>query len=100
MIENPFQFLFDKMEKIESKVDVVVSARLNADGLNKDEFLSVEQTAEYLGVKTSTIYSYTRSRKLRHYKRGSMIYFRRSDINAYIEQGLVEGKSAFQKYIQ
>jgi len=93
-MENPFLEINNRLDEVLGKVNQVLDKNLNADGLDKDEFFLIDQAADYLGVKKSTIYTYTRTRKIRHYKRATNIYFKKSELNDYILKGLVEEKSA------
>ncbi|MBT3756276.1 MAG: helix-turn-helix domain-containing protein [Candidatus Cloacimonetes bacterium] len=48
-------------------------------------WLTVTECADYLRLKTSTIYSYLHQKKLRHYKlNGRRIYFKREDLDKFI----------------
>ena len=76
------------------KVNLVLQSNLNQDGLDKDEFVLIDKAVEYLGLKESTLYTYTRNKRLRHYKRGGRVYFKKSELNAFIEKGLVEERSS------
>lgn len=89
-MENPFLTILERLTNIESKVDAAISTTKNADGLSKDDFLLIDAAAEYLGVKKSTLYSYTRQKKIRHYKVSTNVYFKRSDLNDYIGSGLID----------
>lgn len=91
-MDNPFETIYKKLEEFAEKQDQFLATALNRDGLNPDEFLTMQATAEYLGLKVSTIQSYTRGRKLPHYKRGSSIYFKKSELNDYISAGRIEPK--------
>lgn len=91
---NPFEDLMEMLREVEYKVEKIIKMNLNEDGFNKDEFVKVEEAAEYMGLKKSTLYAYARERKLRHYKRGANLYFSKKEINDYIRKGLVEEKGA------
>lgn len=89
-MENPFETILRKLEEVSEKQDRFMESTLNKGGLDRDDYLTVQATAEYLGLKVSTIHKYTRERKLRHYKRGASIYFKRTELNEYISCGLVQ----------
>ncbi len=50
------------------------------------EFLNVDQIAEYLGIKKSSIYSKVERKEIPHYKVGNLLRFRKSDIDAWMEE--------------
>ena len=54
------------------------------------KWMTVDDTAEYLGVKKSTVYAYIHERKLPYYKRGHFVRFKADDIDAWIEESRVE----------
>ncbi len=91
-MENPFEKIYQKLEEVLEKQDRFIASNLNKDGLDQDTFLTVKATADYLGLKVSTIHSYTRGRKIPHYKRGATIYFKRSELNDYISKGVIQPK--------
>lgn len=96
-MDRTFENLFLLLEALNVKVETVIASKRNPDGLDKDEFVQAEKAAEYLGVKLSTLYSYTRARKLRHYKRGTTLYFSKTELNEYIRAGVVEPQKLSRK---
>ena len=59
---------------------------LQADS-NDDTFINVEQVAELLHKKRSTIYYLVRNRSIPLYKRGNRLLFKKSEIQNWIEKG-------------
>ena len=56
--------------------------------MNKiEDFLTVEQTAQKMGFKESTILTWCRSKALTHYKVGGQIRILENDVVAMIEEG-------------
>jgi len=51
------------------------------------EILMVAEAAELLSVSVSTIYSYTHRNLIPHYKKGKKLYFKRKDLEAWLESG-------------
>lgn len=97
-MENPFEVLMEQMRQLNYKVESILKLKLNEDGLDKDEFVKVEEAAAYMDLKESTLYAYARTKKIRHYKRGANLYFSKNDINDYIRKGLVEEKNIHSIY--
>ena len=57
------------------------------------KLLSVQEMADYLGVKTSTIYQYTHQGFIPHIKLGKNIRFRESVILKWLEKRSVAGRA-------
>lgn len=53
--------------------------------------MNVQQTAEYLAVPVSTIYAYSMRSKIPHFHVGKLLRFRKSDIDAWLENGGCDG---------
>ena len=54
-----------------------------------NEFLNIEETANFLNLSKSTIYSKVNKRELPVMKKGKRLYFSREDLSAYIKSGKV-----------
>lgn len=61
-----------------------------------DQFLTVEQTAEFLTLSVPTIYSKVSRRELPFMKRGKRLYFARKDLEAYLQGGRVKTVSEIE----
>lgn len=48
-------------------------------------FMGVKELAEYLGMKPTTIYSWTHMRKIPYYKMGRIVKFDREKIDRWIK---------------
>ena len=55
--------------------------------------MTVEEVAEFLHVKKSTIYAFVHQGVLPHFKVGRLTRFRKSDLEAWLEAQKVEGRS-------
>ena len=54
---------------------------------DEDEFVNVEGASAFINKAVPTIYDLVNKRLIPHYKRGKQLYFRRSELLAYIESG-------------
>lgn len=54
------------------------------------EFLDAQKAAEYLSLARSTMYILIYKKAIPHYKTARKVYFRRSDLDAYIMKRRVE----------
>ncbi|MCE7072011.1 helix-turn-helix domain-containing protein [Dyadobacter sp. CY327] len=91
-MENPFEKLLNEIAELKQFAKDAIESGIHRNTPEPEEFLTVQRAADYTGLQVSTIYAYIRSRKIRHYKTGSKVYFKKSEINAYIERGLVQTK--------
>jgi len=57
-----------------------------------DKLLTVEEIAEYLSLKPSTIYQWTHQGFIPHIKLGSRVRFRMSQIEKWLESRTVNGR--------
>ena len=51
------------------------------------EILSVDEAADYLGLSKQTVYQHVHKRKIPHSKRGRRLFFRRSELNDWLDKG-------------
>jgi len=51
----------------------------------EQEFLSIRELGEYLGMKTSTLYFHVENGSIPHYRVGRLIRFRKPDIDRWME---------------
>lgn len=56
------------------------------------KLLTVEQIAEYLQVKPSTVYQWTHQGYIPHVKLGNRVRFRVSQVDRWLERKSVEGR--------
>jgi excisionase family DNA binding protein len=52
----------------------------------QQEFLNIDEVAEYLGVKPCTIYAWAEPRKIPCYKFGRLVRFERGEIDAWARE--------------
>ena len=53
-------------------------------------WMGVREVSEYLGLRPSTIYAMTHTRRIPHYKRGNILRFRQDEIDEWMEGGKIE----------
>ena len=54
------------------------------------EILSIRELEIYADMPKNTIYSLTSQKLIPHYKRGRRVYFRRSEIDEWLNQSKIE----------
>lgn len=80
--------------------NAAVNAAEMADVTAK-EFLTVEEAAQYAGLKRSYLYKLMMSRDIPYYKpRGKMCYFNRSELNEWIRRGRVATNAETERRAQ
>jgi excisionase family DNA binding protein len=70
---------------------------------NENDFLNVTQAARLLNLAEATVYEKTSLKKIRHYKKGKRILFKRSDLIEWMETGTIDAVDERQqavKYLQ
>lgn len=55
-----------------------------------ERLIGIDQAAEILGVKRSTIYQWVSMKKIKHIKVGRLVKFRESDLKEFIEANTSE----------
>lgn len=93
-MENPFEIIFDKLEKIESLLVGIykrnsINNKMHAKD-NFDEILNMDQLSELLGLAKPTLYKYTSGRIIPCYKKGKKLYFKKSEIIEWIAESKVK----------
>jgi excisionase family DNA binding protein len=59
----------------------------------KDKLISVKEAAEFLQLAVPTVYSMTSTHKIPFRKRGKKLYFRQSELEAWLEAGKKKSKA-------
>lgn len=82
---------------LEEKLDLVAREP-------EKELLSIDEAADFLGISKQTIYQHVHHRKIPHSKRGRRLFFRRSELNEWIDKGrkktIPEIDDDVKKYMQ
>jgi excisionase family DNA binding protein len=61
-----------------------IEEQMNANNLASKEIFSVNEAAEFLGLKTSYLYQLTSKRLIPFYRPGRKLYFKKSDLIDWI----------------
>jgi len=83
-MENPFESIENKLAIIENKLDRVIE-RIENPQTSAPTWMTSKQLAQHLGVSVSTI-SKLRGSKIPYYKLGGKIYFKKQEIDEWIEK--------------
>lgn len=77
-----------RLKDIELKLDIVMSRFELLPGVKEPESLGgIQLAVQITGLAIPTIYSYVSERQIPHYKKGKRLYFKRSELEKWIEGG-------------
>ncbi|HCY75959.1 MAG TPA: hypothetical protein DHV28_08550 [Ignavibacteriales bacterium] len=65
---------------------------LRFDKPNESDVLGVDEASKYLKLSKPTIYKLTMDREIPHYKLGKRLYFRKEEIDQWINRGKIKTK--------
>jgi excisionase family DNA binding protein len=54
------------------------------------DILDVKQAADFLRLKITTLYEKTSEKTIPHFKKGNKLYFKRDDLQAWVQEGKVK----------
>jgi len=77
------EFLKDALKEI-------LGDKLGASKEQQPEILDVQQAAQFLKMKTATLYEKTSGKLIPHFKKGNRLYFHLSELQKWIKQGKVK----------
>lgn len=65
---------------------------LKEHGLQKKDVLNAKEAMQFLGIKASTLYKLTYSKVVSYFKRGKLLYFKRSELERHLTEFRVKSK--------
>jgi len=60
------------------------------------DILDVKQAADFLRLKITTLYEKTSEKTIPHFKKGNKLYFKRDDLQAWVQEGKVKTTDELQ----
>lgn len=96
-MENPFQELYERLDRIEGLLVSVRDHKASEPEGEEDRLLNVREAARFLGDAVATLYGRTSKNEIPFYKRGKKVYFKKSELLAWIEQGRVKSQKEIQE---
>jgi len=85
---NPFEVIEARLNNIETLLlDLKHTPKEQGEQPNKDELLTIQQTAEFLSLAVPTIYSMVSRGELPVMKRSKRLYFSKVELINYLKQG-------------
>lgn len=84
-VPNPFEVLYQKLDEI--AVELRALRKRLDDPATKDVIGGVELASSVLGLAPRTIYKLTHRRAIPHLKRGGRLYFKKSELEEWLQAG-------------
>lgn len=92
-MENPFQVIMEKLDAIEAQIKEIQKRELfNKTETVTDEIMDIKKASAYIGRTKHTVYSYNRKREIPHYKAGRKVYYKKSDLDAWLTSNRISSK--------
>lgn len=87
-MENPFDIIIERLDSIE-KILFELSNKVLAHTTptSQEKLMGIDELSEYLKLAKPTIYQKTASREMPSIKIGKRLYFKKSDIDIWLNQG-------------
>lgn len=85
-MNNPFEEIKSQLTKIENDLRELKAAK-SPQPKKESDFVDVIAAAKILNLSKNTVYQMTFKKKLPYYKTGKHLYFKESELIAYIEKG-------------
>ncbi|MFM7023096.1 MAG: helix-turn-helix domain-containing protein [Flavobacteriales bacterium] len=67
---------------------------------NKTEFFNLKEAAAFLKLAGQTIYGFTSKRKIPFLKRGKKLYFKKSDLENWLNQGKKKSRAEIEAELE
>ena len=78
--------LWKKIMGCEKKIDLLLSS----NHLHQKKYLKIDEAAEFLDLKKTTIRTKVFKGEITYCKKGNRLYFLREDLEKYLESGRIE----------
>jgi excisionase family DNA binding protein len=91
-MENPFELIMNKLTEIEKLIK-----QKNGITVGTEEILNLEMASTYVGISKSTIYKYTSTKEIPHFKRGKRLFFKKVELDDWLTTHKVSSKDEIDK---
>jgi len=85
--ENLPKMVGSLIKEISDLKDLITQNQVKPVAQATEQFLTFNQTTDFLGYKASTLYSKVSKREIPSIKRGGKLYFSLSELTEYLKQG-------------
>jgi excisionase family DNA binding protein len=86
-MNNPFEPINERLSNIEALLLELKNTPRNSEVTEKDELLTVEETAKFLSLSVPTVYGLISKGELPVMKRSKRCYFSKVELLAYLKAG-------------
>ena len=84
-MENPFEIIMERLNSIENQLKEVLQSTTIRSVKNVPELLTLPQLSDYIGLAKQTIYKYSYSKTIPHYKTGKKLVFKKEEIDEWLK---------------
>ncbi len=86
IMENPFEVIQNKLDRITELLEKLISTQEGAHKKNESEIMTIDDASALLSISKQTIYRYTSSRHIPHFKKGKKLYFKKEDLIKWVQE--------------
>ncbi|MBV6647498.1 MAG: helix-turn-helix domain-containing protein [Cyclobacteriaceae bacterium] len=99
---NPFEEIHNQLNRIEDLLSNINQRliQIESSPSTGDAFMDVNEASNFLGDAKATLYGRTSKNEIPFYKRGKKVYFKRSDLIKWIEEGRVKTSEEIRKELK
>ena len=80
-MENPFEIIIEKLNRIEEKLELLEQKKAE-----QDQLMDIDTLGSYINYQKTSIYGLVQKNKIPYIKRGKL-YFRKSEIDNWLNLG-------------
>jgi excisionase family DNA binding protein len=95
-MENPFEIILQKLEKIEKSIEELKDKKIETSS-NKLEMFNTTEVAAYIKLAVPSVYGLVHRNKIPVCKKGKKLYFIKSDIDKWILEGHIKTTSELNR---
>jgi len=85
--QNPFEIINDYLRQINNKIDDLKKHQIPLENPSSDEFLNIEEAAQFLNLAKATIYSLTSTCQIPVIKKRKRLYFSKAELIIWVNKG-------------
>jgi excisionase family DNA binding protein len=91
-MENPFELIMNKLTEIEKLIK-----QKNGITVGTEEILNLEMASAYVGISKSTIYKYTSTKEIPHFKRGKRLFFKKAELDEWLTTNKISSREEIDR---
>ena len=91
-MDNPFELIMNKLTEIENLIK-----QKNGITAGTGEILNLDMASAYAGISKSTLYKFTSTKEIPHFKRGKRLYFKKDEIDNWLTTHKISSRDEIDK---